>query len=547
MRKGIKLSAVGIIIACCAFLLTEPATYAKTPFPQFSVVRQKCSVCHKLDKQGRVEVIEETRKTPEEWKVVVERMIRINGAPIEDAEFDPVIKDLGKYLILTPKEMKEVAYINSDENSQYREVPKNKLEERIFTACVRCHTYGKIRSHRKTLAQWKENMHMHLGYQPTVVPQMREMDWPKESMEIAKLLSDELAFNTPEWRAWMKNRKNQDLSGKWRVAGFQPGMGYYEGVYVFKPNPKKGEDEYLVERKVRYRNGTVLRMNGYGTLYGEYHLRYALAPTPLTGRIEGVFDLDADTMGFTGKWWTEVQDTNAYGDERFYKMKGAPRIFSVFPKSLKASGKSRTLTLIGIHLSKGIQAGDITFDDPAVKVDRIVKASRTAIVCKVTAGAGASRGACGINVKGAACGETVTVYKQLDGIKVFPELGRARVSCGAAYPPQGVQFVARGVDYGKDGKADTPDDLILDPVPAKWWLEEEKTRDNDDDLKYLNLKVINGLYTPITTYGPIEERAQRREGVGLIAIRASYSSGGKTFKGKALLGVTDPDFIPHIK
>jgi hypothetical protein len=59
--------------------------------------------------------------------------------------------------------------------------------------------------------------------------------------------------------------------------------------------------------------------------------------------------------------------------------------------------------------------------------------------------------------------------------------------------------------------------------------------------------VINGLYTPVTTYGPIVTRFQRREGVGLIAIGASYSDDGRELKGRSLLGVTDPDFITHIK
>jgi len=74
-------------------------------------------------------------------------------------------------------------------------------------------------------------------------------------------------------------------------------------------------------------------------------------------------------------------------------------------------------------------------------------------------------------------------------------------------------------------------------------LEEEKTRDGDDDLKILMAPIINGLYTPLTTYGPMKERHQGREGVGLIAVSASY----KGLKARALLGVTDPDYIPHIK
>ena len=544
-----KLKKLGGVIygALAVFLLMPALTFAETPFEEYGVVRQKCSVCHKIDQQGRVEVIEETRKTPEEWTVVTDRMIRINGAPISDKEFNPVIKELSKHLILTPEEMAEIAYINSDENSQYREIPKDETEKRVFGACVRCHTYGKIRSHRKTREQWVENMQLHLGYYPTVVPQMREMDWPQEAMALVDVLVKMLPMDTPQWRSWMKSRKEVDLSGKWKVAGFQPGMGYYEGSYTFKANTQKGEDEYWVEKEVRYLNGTMLKFGGEGTLYGEYHLRYALAPTALTGRIEGVFDLDAASMGFNGKWWTVVQDTNAYGNEEFYKADGSARIFAVFPQSLKANGAEQTFTAVGVNLPANLGAADIEFANSTVNVKGVESADNGILRLKLSAPSGAANGPAGFTVKGAACDETVIVYSKLDGIKIYPALGRARVSCGAAYPPHGVQFVARGVNYGADGQPDTADDLILDAVDARWWLEEEKTRDNDDDLKYLQTSVFNGLYTPVTTYGPIVTRFQRREGVGLIAIGASYSEDGRQFKGRSLLGVTDPDFITHIK
>jgi len=346
-------------LTLCALLLVNTTAYTQSLFKEMGVVRQKCSACHKLDQQGRVEVIEETRKTPEEWKVVTDRMIRINGAPIPDKDFNPIIKELSQNLVLTPTEMAEVAYLNSDENSQYREIPKNKTEERIFAACVRCHTYGKIRSHRKTREQWVENMQLHLGYYPTVVGQMREMDWPTEAMALVDVLAKELPMDTPQWRSWMKNRTDADLAGKWKVAGFQPGMGYYEGTYTFTANPQKGVDEYLVEKEVRYLNGFTLKLGGEGTLYGEYHLRYALAPTPLTGRIEGVFDLDADRMGFEGKWWTVVQDTNAYGNEAFYKVDGSARVFAIFPQAIKSNGAKHKLTLIGVNLPANLGAADI--------------------------------------------------------------------------------------------------------------------------------------------------------------------------------------------
>lgn len=536
---------IAVLFALLVSFAFGTLAFAKTPFVEFGVVRQKCSVCHRLDSQGRVEVIEETRKTPEEWFNVVARMRRINGAPIEDPEVKTVVKELCQHLCYTPAEMKEVAYYNSEENSNFRErssLMKTDTEKRIFVTCVRCHAYGKILSHKKTDAQWVENMNMHLGYYPTVVPQMREMDWPKEAMELAKVLAEMRPMDTPEFKAWMAARKPQDLSGSWKIAGYQPGAGYYEGTYTFKADAKAGKDEYVIEREVQFDNGNSLKQVGSGTLYGEYHLRYALAPTQLTGRVEGVFDLDAATKGFQGRWWTVVQDTNAYGDEAFFKSDAPARVFAVFPKAVKV-GAAQTVSMIGVNLPKG---AEVTFADGNVKA-KVKKADANKLVVEVTAAAGAAIGPTAVQVKGAACDKSLLVYNKLDGISILPKLGRARISGGAAYPPEGVQYVAHGLNYGKDGKANTEDDLILDPVAAQWWLEEEKSGDKDDDLKYVAAPIDNGLYTPLGHFGPVEERFQRDGAVGLIAVGASYKEGGKEFKDRVLLGVTDPDFVPHIK
>ena len=144
-------------------------------------------------------------------------------------------------------------------------------------------------------------------------------------------------------------------------------------------------------------------------------------------------------------------------------------------------------------------------------------------------------------------GATSGVLWQTRQLSSLIWIGRARVSSGAAYPPQGVQFVARGISFGADGKQGTADDLVLDPVDAQWSLEEEKTREDDDDMQYLNTSIFNGLYTPVTTYGPIKTRKQNREGVGLIAVKARFEEGGRQMTDRVRLAVTVPDFITHLK
>jgi quinohemoprotein amine dehydrogenase len=529
-----------ILVLLGVFILAGASARGEVLFPDGSMIKQKCSACHKPDAQGNLDVLEHTRKTTEEWKAVVDRMIRLNSLPLENENFHPVIKELSDKLCLSPKEMEAVAYLNSDENSQYREIPKDKLEERIFTACVRCHTYGKIVSHKNPTERWEEIRNLHLGYYPTVIPQMREMDWAVESKALIEHLSKLFPFDNPEWKAWLQNRKAVDLSGTWTVAGYQPGKGFYEGTYTIKSDAAAGKDEYLIEKEIRYENGTAFKTSGKGTLYSQFHLRYALSATD-KGQSEGVFDLNAEDMAFKGKWWAVVQDKNVYGNEVFSKTGSNAKILCAYPEALQ-TGKAHKVTLIGVNLPS-VKAADITFSKPGMSVTKMTQTGTTKLVCDVNVKAAAGTGVVGVKVGAIAYDNMMKVYAKMDAIKVLPEIGRARVSCGPAYPAQGVQFVARGISAGPDGKVGTEDDIVLNPVDAKWSLAEEKTRDNDDDLKYLTTSVASGLYTPITTYGPMAARVQHVEGTGLIKIVASYNK----MESSSRLAVVPTDFIPQIK
>ena len=253
-------------------------------------------------------------------------------------------------------------------------------------------------------------------------------------------------------------------------------------------------------------------------------------------------------MGFSGKWWAVVQDANAFGSEKFYKSDAPARVFALFPAALPSgTGEDQRLTLAGVNLPETVSPGDIKSSDPHVAVTNVSKTDAGNLLCTVSIGKSAVLGKANLEIQGVAVDHALVVFDKVDSIQVRPAIGRARVSSGAAYPPQGVQFVARGVNNGLDGKPGTEDDLILEPVAAKWWLEEEKTRETDDDMQYLAAPIANGLYTPVTTYGPIETRSQRREGVGLIGVGAEVEVAGKKLKDRARLVVTVPDFIPQIK
>lgn len=540
---GIFAGVAGSMLCLVCF-----AAHAEAPFGEGSLVRQKCAACHQPDQEGRLEVIEETRMSPEEWKVVVDRMGRMSEVPMTEGEFKVIVKELSKALCLAPAEMCGVAYLNSDENSQYREIPKDDVERRMHTACVRCHTFGKIVSHRCTRSQWNEVRSMHLGYYPTVIGQMREMDWAKESTEMFEQLSKRYPFEDPAWPEWMKSRKDQDLSGIWNVAGFQPGKGYYEGSYKIAVAPGGKEDEYIIEKEVFYEDGESRTLKGEGTLYSEYHLRYALSSGGQAEAVEGVFDLNVEKQECAGKWWKVVQATNEYGDESFAKVDGSARLYAVFPNALgKTAAGPQKLVLLGVRFPETVAVADIECSEAGVSVQKVERVSERKVICELAVGKETKAGVVTLGMKNLGGKASFTVFDQVDGMRIYPAIGRARVSCGDAYPPQGVQFVARGIDFGPDRRANTADDLVLEPLSVRWWLEEEKTGEKDDDLKYLETAMPNGCYVPFTTYAPIEERYQRREGTGLIAVLAACSEGGKELKDRALLVVTEPDFIPHLK
>jgi len=150
---------------------------------------------------------------------------------------------------------------------------------------------------------------------------------------------------------------------------------------------------------------------------------------------------------------------------------------------------------------------------------------------------GAQAGEAKLAVKGLDAG-SVNVAAAIDHIAVTPATGRARLDGGPAYPAEGVQFDA--VAYG-------PGDLLLGPVPARFHLAEEVTREGDDDLAWVGAIAANGTFLPTGDYSPGPAREYQGEASGWVKVVAEYGHGGKSFTGEAKLAVTMPDFIQRIR
>ena len=181
-----------------------------------------------------------------------------------------------------------------------------------------------------------------------------------------------------------------------------------------------------------------------------------------------------------------------------------------------------------------------------MRVSRVVSRSPDVLTVDVDVTAGARVGPRDLSVAGSTIPTPVVVYAKLDNIKVVPAAGLARLG-GVRFPIRPEQFEARGVSYGFDGKAGTPDDLDLGPVNVRWSVEEYPATFRDDDIKFVGEIAQSGLFTP-NVEGPNPKRTGNRNNVGDVWVVASYLPPGsepstKPLRARAHLLVTVPLYL----
>jgi quinohemoprotein amine dehydrogenase len=529
------LSTIGAL----AILASAPAAHA---FTKDSLVFEKCTGCHAPGADGKISRIEEIRTTPEEWTVIVDRMRRLHKMPLTRSEMGRLLKELCATQILTPEEQARVSYLSLFHNSQVMEDPADKAEEKLFATCVRCHSAGKIRSYRMTAASWAKIRDFHLWVDPAIIYQMREMHWREEAAALLQEVPNRYGYG----QAWTAPRP--ELAGRWMIFGYEPGKGSYRG----EAEVKGGADgEYTLRGKLSYSDRTTERFEGEATLYGGYALR--------TRTHHG----KAETRGAYIVSGAEMKGENHFPAPRFrtssatwIKKDAGPRIARVSPPFLLA-GEKTTLTVVGFGLP-AISAADVAFTSGSVKVLSAKRAGPEAIEIQVVATA-AAPGEVKLSVKGVD-GGAVRLAPAIDYITVTPAMGRARLSGGRYLPAEGVQFEAIAYARTKPTpvastaaavpaafKPDPAFDIALGPVPARFTLAEEKTREGDDDLKYVGTISANGSYVPRGDYRPIPSRAYSLEGSGLVKVLAVYQRGARRYDAEAQLAVTMPDYVQRIR
>jgi quinohemoprotein amine dehydrogenase len=207
--------------------------------------------------------------------------------------------------------------------------------------------------------------------------------------------------------------------------------------------------------------------------------------------------------------------------------------------------------IFGANLPPSVRPEDVTFGQ-GIKVSRIVSARPEEIALEVDVAPNAPIGPRDISLAGTVKASALVVYDKIDGIKVVPQAGMARVG-GANFPKQLQQFEAVGINYGADGKPDTPDDLNLGLVNVKWSVEEYTATFGDDDAQFVGSLDQTGLFTPALD-GPNPKRSGNRNNVGDVWVVAELTdqaeptdNGAKpmprTLRARAHLLVTVPLYM----
>ena len=496
-------------------------------FAKDSLVFRKCADCHAPNPDGRLSRVEDMRTTPEEWTVIVDRMRRLHGMPLGKGDMDRLLKELTATQILTPEEQSKVAYLSLWHNSQQLEMPADEAEGKMFAACVRCHTAGKIFSYRMTAGAWSRLRDFHLYVVPSVVYQLREMHWIAEAdavlAHLAKVLPYDKAWSPPTAR----------LEGTWRVFGHQPGRGAYRGEAKIAD---AGNAEYTLSGRLAYADGTSETFAGEATLYGGYALRTRTRNNGFDAH--GAYLLAGDEM--QGENHLPAPDFRT-SSARWVRASSPSKVLRVLPAYL-VRGERTTLTVEGVNLPDLVPR-DVSFGGAAVRVAGARRISPDTLELQVVSQADRlveSK----LTVKGLDAG-TMVLAPRIDHIAITPAMGRARLSGGRNYPAEGVQFEA--IAYARRGSGKQAVDVVLGPVPASFRLTEERTRPDDDDLRWLGAIRPNGTYLPVGDYASNPTRKYHAENSGLVKVVAEYRRGAHTYRAQARLAVTMPDYIARIR
>jgi quinohemoprotein amine dehydrogenase len=535
-----------VVFVLCAFVRAAaaqppPAAPAATPAQdegipvQSELVRSKCGGCHKTDDKMRMTRISYRRATPENWEKTIKRMVSLNNVKLEPADARNILKYLSDHNGLAPEEVRPIAF-----EAERRMVEYSYTADKLTSdTCSSCHTMARVLSERRTKEDWGLLVDMHRGYYPLVDNQPMnggqgfrrtrplqtepgEDGRPPDNrhpMERAlEHLTKTYPLNTPSWASWSASMQPAKLAGRWAVSGYQAGKGPIVGQVVISADPNAPDSFNVDTHYTIARTGEAITRAGKAVVYTGFQWR-GRGGLPGSDNVwREAMMVERDWREMSGRWFTGAYDETGI-DVKLVRLGSEPVVFGSDLAAIKTSSTARAVKIYGANLPATIKAEDIGFGQ-GVKVTRVVSARPDEVQVEVDVAANAPIGPRDLSVAGNIKPAALVVYDRIDGIKVLPQAGMARVG-GVVFPKQLQQFEAVGTHNGPDGKPGTDDDLNLGMVDVKWSVEEYTATFGDDDAQFVGALDDKGLFTP-NVDGPNSKRSGNRNNVGDVWIVAEY-------------------------
>jgi quinohemoprotein amine dehydrogenase len=520
---------------------SEPAKDEGIPV-QSELVRSRCGACHRTDDKGRMSRISYRRATPENWERTIKRMVTLNHATLDPADARGILKYLADRQGLAPDELRPIAFEAERRLVEYSYT----ADKETADTCSSCHSMARVLSERRTKEEWELLVAMHRGYYPLVDnqpmnggqgfrrtrprqtepgPDGRPADNRHPMDHALEHLERTLPLTTSAWAAWSAAMQAPKLAGRWAVVGTQAGKGAVYGQVTITTDPGAPDTFTTEARMTMARSGETVTRTGKALVYTGYQWRGRSNPGGAGGGDQPwreVLFVERDWKQMWGRWFTGAYDETGI-DVTLTRLSSDPIVFGTSVTALKTGAGAQVITIFGANLPSAVRPEDIGFG-PGVRIARVVSGRTDQIALEVDVAATAPVGARDVSVLGTVKPTALVVYDKIDGLKVLPQAGLARVG-GAVFPKQLQQFEAVGINYGPDGLPDTADDLNLGLVDVTWSLEEFAATFGDDDLQFVGTLDAHGLFTP-NLDGPNPKRNGNRNNVGDVWVVAELARAG---------------------
>ncbi|MCP8686468.1 quinohemoprotein amine dehydrogenase subunit alpha [Marinobacterium sp. OS208] len=523
-----RVPLVGPALALVA-VLAAPAMAAQPDGE--TIIRNNCLACHSEtgDKAAPFSRISEQRKTPEGWRMTINRMQALRGAKISPEDKRALIQYLADNQGLAPTEAEPYRYLLEQDTNRVEEG----IDEGLGQMCARCHSGARFSLQRRSEDEWKRLVDFHMGQFPTIEfhSLARDRAWYDIAKnETAVELGKNFPLITPQWNSW-KTAPKADLTGRWRVLGFVPGKGQFDAWM----NAAKSESGYQLQLEGQYADGSKLSGSGNARVYTGYEWRAALTIDGV--KMRQVMAADAKGGEMAGRMFPAAE--RAIGGElRAVRDQGEAEVIAVMP-SLLRQGESAELTILGQHLEGDVSLGE------GIEIEKVLERDDDSI--RVLARATGSEGARSPSVGSASLEGGLSVYQTLARVEVVPANALTRIG-GNGGEMEKVRAVYRAVGYsaGADGKAGTEDDLRLGYMPATWSIkpaDEVAAHDKDED--FAGSIDAHGIFTPGDA-GPNPARKMSANNVGRLTVIASVNDGDAQVRGEGSMLVSVPDFVRRV-